>query len=128
MGDYESRLYDVQLDFSSLCDRINRRDASLCDEVWCGITNNVDLGWIEAVYKNIKVDDMFDVVTELICRQYSTMVAKGLIDDSIPHINEAGMVDVGADIFQRGLCLPSDNKMTAEQQDKIIDVIHKCFQ
>lgn len=92
MGDYESRLYDVQLDFSSLCDRINRRDASLCDEDWCGITNNFDLGWIEAVYKNIKVDDMFDVVTELICRQYSTMVAKGLIDDSIPHINEAGMV------------------------------------
>jgi dTDP-4-amino-4,6-dideoxygalactose transaminase len=37
-------------------------------------------------------------------------------------------IDVGADIFQRGLCLPSDNKMTAEQQDTIIDVIHKCFQ
>ena len=58
MGDYESRMYDVQLDFSSLCDRINRRDASLCDEDWCSITNNFDLGWIEAVYKNIKVDDM----------------------------------------------------------------------
>ena len=38
-----------------------------------------------------------------------------------------GMVDVGADIFQRGLCLPSDNKMTVEQQDKIIEVIKKCF-
>ncbi len=37
-------------------------------------------------------------------------------------------IDVGADIFQRGLCLPSDNKMTAEQQNTIIDVIHKCFQ
>ncbi|MSV24944.1 aminotransferase DegT [Selenomonas sp. WCA-380-WT-3B 3/] len=36
-------------------------------------------------------------------------------------------IDVGADIFQRGLCLPSDNKMTAEQQDKIIEGIHKCF-
>ena len=36
-------------------------------------------------------------------------------------------IDVGADIFQRGLCLPSDNKMTAEQQDKIIEVIHRCF-
>lgn len=36
-------------------------------------------------------------------------------------------IDVGADIFQRGLCLPSDNKMTAGQQDKIIEVIHKCF-
>ena len=36
-------------------------------------------------------------------------------------------IDVGADIFRRGLCLPSDNKMTAEQQDKIIDIIHRCF-
>ena len=36
--------------------------------------------------------------------------------------------DVGADIFRRGLCLPSDNKMTEEQQDVIIDIIHRCFQ
>jgi len=36
-------------------------------------------------------------------------------------------VDVGADIFRRGLCLPSDNKMTLEQQDVIIDIIHRCF-
>lgn len=37
-------------------------------------------------------------------------------------------IDVGADIFQRGLCLPSDNKMTAEQQDEIIEIVHKCFE
>ena len=36
-------------------------------------------------------------------------------------------VDVGADIFRRGLCLPSDNKMTEEQQDVIIEIIHRCF-
>jgi len=36
-------------------------------------------------------------------------------------------LDVGADIFRRGLCLPSDNKMTHEQQDKVIDIIHRCF-
>ena len=36
-------------------------------------------------------------------------------------------VDVGADIFRRGLCLPSDNKMTLEQQDRIIEIIHRCF-
>lgn len=36
-------------------------------------------------------------------------------------------VDVGADIFRRGLCLPSDNKMTAEQQGRIIEIIHRCF-
>lgn len=38
-----------------------------------------------------------------------------------------GVTDVGADIFERGLCLPSDNKMTAEQQDRIIEVIKRCF-
>lgn len=36
-------------------------------------------------------------------------------------------VDVGADIFNRGLCLPSDNKMTAAEQDIVIDIIHRCF-
>lgn len=36
--------------------------------------------------------------------------------------------DVGADLFRRGLCLPSDNKMTPEQQDIVIDIIHRCFQ
>lgn len=37
-------------------------------------------------------------------------------------------MDVGMDIFSRGLCLPSDNKMTEEQQDVIIEVIKACFE
>lgn len=37
-------------------------------------------------------------------------------------------LDVGMDIFQRGLCLPSDNKMTEEQQSKIIEIIRNCFE
>lgn len=41
---------------------------------------------------------------------------------------EANGKDVGADIFERGLCLPSDNKMTAEQQDVIIKAIRFCFE
>lgn len=40
---------------------------------------------------------------------------------------EGGCVDVGMDIFERGLCLPSDNKMMPEQQDIIIEVIKRCF-
>ena len=36
-------------------------------------------------------------------------------------------LDVGMDIFHRGLCLPSDNKMTVEQQKRIIEVIKECF-
>lgn len=38
-----------------------------------------------------------------------------------------GVKDVGSDIFRRGLCLPSDNKMTAEEQDQIIRIIRGCF-
>ncbi len=38
-----------------------------------------------------------------------------------------GAEDVGADIFARGLCLPSDNKMTTEEQDKIIEIVRACF-
>lgn len=36
-------------------------------------------------------------------------------------------LDVGMDIFHRGLCLPSDNKMTKEQQDRIIEMVKSCF-
>ena len=39
-----------------------------------------------------------------------------------------GGIDVGMDIFERGLCLPSDNKMTAEEQDIIIEIIRRCFE
>lgn len=37
-------------------------------------------------------------------------------------------VDVGADIFQRGVCLPSDIKMTSQEQERIIEVIRACFE
>lgn len=37
-------------------------------------------------------------------------------------------LDVGMDIFQRGLCLPSDNKMTKEQQDIVIELVKGCFE
>ncbi len=39
----------------------------------------------------------------------------------------SGDDSVGADIFRRGLCLPSDNKMTEKEQDQIIAAIHACF-
>ena len=37
-------------------------------------------------------------------------------------------LDIGMDIFNRGLCLPSDNKMTPDEQDRIISVIRACFE
>ena len=36
--------------------------------------------------------------------------------------------DVGADLFRRGLCLPSDIKMTLEEQDRVIEIVRSCFQ
>lgn len=43
------------------------------------------------------------------------------------YITKNQYVDVGADIFARGLCLPSDNKMKADEQDRVIEIIHCCF-
>ena len=37
-------------------------------------------------------------------------------------------LDVGMDLFHRGLCLPSDNKMTEEEQKKVIKIIRSCFE
>lgn len=39
-----------------------------------------------------------------------------------------GVEDVGMDIFARGLCLPSDNKMTEDEQENIIQVVRACFE
>lgn len=37
-------------------------------------------------------------------------------------------LDAGKDIFNRGLCLPSDNKMDPAQQDSVIEIVRKCFE
>lgn len=47
--------------------------------------------------------------------------------NSDAYIKREGAVKVTSDIFQRGLCLPSDNKMSMEQQDTLIQVIRRCF-
>ena len=44
-----------------------------------------------------------------------------------PFITAAGQ-DVGADIFCRGLCLPSDIKMTPGEQERVIEIVRSCFQ
>ena len=41
---------------------------------------------------------------------------------------EGEAIDIGADIFQRGVCLPSDNKMTIHQQNQIFEVVKACFE
>ena len=41
---------------------------------------------------------------------------------------EGSVADIGADIFERGLCLPSDNKMTELEQGRVIKAIRACFE
>ena len=43
------------------------------------------------------------------------------------YVDEGEIIDIGADIFQRGLCLPSDNKMTEEEQGRVIEVVKRAF-
>lgn len=43
------------------------------------------------------------------------------------YIDSGETTDTGADIFERGLCLPSDIKMSEKEQDAVIDIIRRCF-
>ncbi len=43
------------------------------------------------------------------------------------YIDGKSSIDVGADLFERGLCLPSDIKMTKEEQEKVIQIVGRCF-
>ena len=45
--------------------------------------------------------------------------------EAVPNGNTA---DVAMDIFERGVCLPSDIKMTTQEQDRIIEIIKSCFE
>ena len=44
------------------------------------------------------------------------------------YIDKGMVTDVTADIFNRGLCLPSDIKMTVEEQERIIEIVKRCFE
>jgi dTDP-4-amino-4,6-dideoxygalactose transaminase len=35
--------------------------------------------------------------------------------------------DIGAEVFGRGLCLPSDVKITEEEQEIVIEIVKGCF-
>lgn len=52
----------------------------------------------------------------------------GLVGPRTEDNVKSGIKAVGADIFERGLCLPSDNKMTEDEQKVIIEVVKGCFE
>lgn len=53
---------------------------------------------------------------------------EGLLIKEAKEESDSSYLNVGADIFQRGLCLPSDIKMTKEQQMAVIEVVKACFE
>lgn len=64
-----------------------------------------------------------------IYRTHAFITAKGNgRGQSNAYIDKGKAQDVGMDIFRRGLCLPSDNKMTESEQAKVIEIIHRCFE
>ncbi len=48
--------------------------------------------------------------------------------NSNAYIDMGKAINVGKNIFDRGLCLPSDIKMTVEEQDAVIEIIKNCFE
>lgn len=90
MGDYESRLYDVQLDINSLIERINRCDPSLCNENWRELTFDYNMDILKYVYQNIEVDEMFDVVTDLICTERNRLELEGKVEPYPSFDNDYG--------------------------------------
>lgn len=61
-------------------------------------------------------------------RSHAFITAKGNgRGQSNAYIDKGKKQDVGMDIFQRGLCLPSDNKMIVTEQNMVIKIIHGCF-
>jgi dTDP-4-amino-4,6-dideoxygalactose transaminase len=61
-------------------------------------------------------------------RGHAFVTAAGKEGDRAFSGKEGADTSVGADIFARGLCLPSDNKMTPDQQDAVIAAIRECFE
>ena len=61
-------------------------------------------------------------------RMHEIVGRKGSLRGQSNAYIEGEAIDIGADIFQRGVCLPSDNKMTIDQQNRIIEVVKACFE
>ncbi len=72
------------------------------------------------IWKPLSMQPMF--------RKYDVITAAGSSRASTDAYIPGHKENVGMDIFNRGLCLPSDNKMTVEEQDKVIAIVRACFE
>lgn len=62
-----------------------------------------------------------------VCRMHEFITREGSGRCKTNAYIAGGYVDVGADIFECGLCLPFDNKMTVWEQDRVIEIVKSCF-
>ena len=105
MGDYESRMFDIQLEIRGLIDRINKRDPALCNCNWRDLTYDYDLDYINYIFQNINDEEMLDIVKDLICKEHRRLLMEGEI---LLHIDEvSGYPD---DKFESSLDFYADNR------------------
>ncbi len=78
----------------------------------------------------------YNIESRLVCKpmhlqpffgKYDFISTEGSNKSSITDSFAEKRKDVSADIFRRGICLPSDIKMTVEEQEIIIKIIISCF-
>ena len=67
------------------------------------------------------IEGRADYIVEI--KDYLAEIMEIIKDDQ-----EICWVSFVGDIFNRGLCLPSDNKMTAWEQDRVIEIVKSCFE
>ncbi len=60
-------------------------------------------------------------------RMHEFITREGSVRAKTSAYVNGGIKDFSSDFFARGLCLPSDNKMTKEEQDRVIGIIRSCF-
>ena len=61
-------------------------------------------------------------------RNHGFVTAEGFgRGNSNAYMKGSGYGDVASELFHKGVCLPSDVKMTEEQQDVVVEVIRRCF-
>ena len=66
--------------------------------------------------------------SEPVFRQCDAVTTEGTVRSTSDAYIPGRRNSVGQDIFNRGLCLPSDNKMTVDEQDKVIEIVRACFE
>lgn len=84
---------------------------------------------LQPVYKDcdfIQVDSVETGFEDYTKRIGEASGAVGTADNAVGH-SARRSVSVGEDIFNRGICTPSDTKMTDGEQERVIEVVRRVM-